>query len=201
MPRFFIPRHARTHLPGGSDPLAITSGSDLEIPWAIIDSTAAETLPASTSMTFALSSHNFNTNDPATFSIRSGAPAFQGIEFLRTGVYEVVFYVSATKNSAVSPETWVLSMTAGVQGGDAYPNEFDLSSSRVYGISTPGSSPNQGQWKLRSSWLVGVDDVADNPSTTVGATNHEATAITTGAEARIYAKRLSEKIADFSDFF
>lgn len=201
MPRFFLPRHGRTHLPGGSDPIPeLVGGAGSDIPWAIIAATSGQTIPANTTLTFALSSHNFHTNDPATFSIRSGSPPFQGIEFLRTGIYECDWYLSASLNTATTPELDWLRLTAGLNGNDVYAMEIDLSNNERPGWTTPGGS-TQGKWRLAARWLIGIETLTGAPSLTAGVTNFSSTVITNGGEPRMFAKRLSDPIDDFSDFF
>jgi hypothetical protein len=50
MSRFFLPRHARTHLPGGSDPLPIDAAETVELPTALLRKGTSYTRAANTSL-------------------------------------------------------------------------------------------------------------------------------------------------------
>jgi hypothetical protein len=83
MPRFFLPRHARTHLPGGSDPLAIADFIGLS--WAY-GAYRNVTVPSNT-VSASLDFEYFATNDPDEFSHNT---ATGRIECTASGTFLVI---------------------------------------------------------------------------------------------------------------
>jgi hypothetical protein len=78
--------HARTHLPGGSDPLAISGVTN----WAYSGSTSSKTFPAAVTTPFGGASNGFYTNAPTVFAQGTtvfGGTAYYGIKFLTAGHY------------------------------------------------------------------------------------------------------------------
>lgn len=177
-------------------------------PWALLDSTAGEALARSSSFTFSFAGANFNTSDPAVFSLRPFSPPFQGIAFLATGVYYVSWFVEAITNGTAvpAPTSTMLTISPQVSATDTFENDVDLARADDYGRIIQGTSPNVNKWDVRYVGLVGVSSVTGQRYTTLGAQNRSTTfdfpsTSGQGLYGRIFVARLSESLTNYSTFF
>jgi hypothetical protein len=203
-------RHGWQHRPGGEDPIAVRPTQ-----WAILASGSGETLGADSDMTFAFADANFNTNEPQLYALRSGSPPYQGIAIKRQGVYEVSWWIQALAFGAISPgpDETMIKLVRGTSFDDTYVNDVDLAGAESYGqlLEGSGSDPHwegtqQNLWNVRSLALVGIAAAGGERFVNLGAQNRSPSfdfpdTDGQGLYGRIYVKRLSSTLADYSTFF